>query len=346
VTADELVAPRRPTLRDVAALAGVSVKTASRVINDEPLVSTDVTTRVLEAVERLSYRPDQRAGSLRRTGRKSETIGVVVSSVANPFAAAVNRAIENAASDRDVAVVATSTDDVPDRERPTVEVLLRRRVDGVILTPTRRDQAYLRTEQRFGTPFIAIDREPVGLDADAVVSDHAHGAEVATAHLLAHGHRRIAYLGDRGLIQSARERLRGFREALAAQGVPSGACPIVMELHDDVAAEQATAQLLAAGEPPTAIFSSQNLLTVGAIRALRAAGRHREIALVGFDDLPLADLLEPGITVVAQDPRRIGALAAELLFARLDGDRSEPRTYVVPTRLIQRGSGELRAVRS
>jgi LacI family transcriptional regulator len=341
MTTERMSAPRRPTLRDVAALAGVSVKTASRVINDEPLVSVDVTTRVLEAVERLSYRPDHRAGSLRRTGRKSETIGVVVSSVANPFAAAVNRAIENAASDRGVAVVATSTDDMPERERSTVEVLLRRRVDGVILTPTRRDQAYLQSEQRYGTPFIAIDREPVGLDADAVVSDHAHGAEVATAHLLERGHRRIAYLGDLGMIQSARERLRGFREALGAQGVPSGICPVVMELHDDEAAERATTQLLRSENPPTAIFSSQNLLTVGAIRALRAAGLHREIALVGFDDLPLADLLEPGITVVAQDPRRIGSLAADLLFARLDGARAEPSTHVVPTRLIERGSGEI-----
>lgn len=332
---------RRPTMKDVAALAGVSMKTVSRVINDEPMVSPDVATRVMSAVGQLNYQPDQRAGSLRRAGRKSETIGLVVSSVANPFAAAINRAVENTARARDIAVFASSIDDDPEREQPTVEALLRRRVDGLILTTVRKSQSYLLSEQAFGTPIVFVDREPAGVEADAVMSDHARGASTATRHLLDHGHTRIAYLGDLSTIQSARERRRGFLKELGVRGVPTADCPIVMDLHDAAAAERVTLQLLTGPEPPTAIFSSQNLLTVGAIRALRSLAAHDSIALVGFDDLPLADLLEPGVTVIAQDPHRIGTLAANLLFARLDGNTEEPRNYIVETALIARGSGEI-----
>lgn len=328
-------------MKNVAALAGVSIKTVSRVINDEPMVSPDVASRVGAAIQQLNYQPDQRAGSLRRAGRKSGTIGLVVSSVANPFAAAVNRAVENAATERDIAVFASSIDDDPEREQPTVEALLRRRVDGLILTTVRKSQSYLTPERTFGTPLVFVDREPVSVEADAVVSDHAVGASLAARHLLERGHTRIAYLGDRSSIQSARERERGFLEELGRQGVSTLQCPVITDLHDDGAAQRVALELMQADDPPTAIFSSQNLVTIGAIRALRQLDLHRSIALVGFDDLPLADLLEPGVTVVAQDPHGIGTLAADLLFKRIDGETDDPQTYVVPTRLIERGSGEI-----
>lgn len=335
--------PRRPTMKDVAALAGVSMKTVSRVSNGEPLVSPEVVARVTAAIEQLKYRPDQRAGSLRRSDGKTGTIGLIVSSVANPFAAAVNRAIENVAMHRGVAVFASSIDDDPDREQPTVEALLRRRVDGLILTTVRKSQAYLLTEQTFGTPFVFIDREPVGVEADAVVSDHAGGAAMAVRHLIEGGHRRIAFLGDRMMIQSAAERRRGFLEELGRHGIPTTDCPVVMELHDREASARVVSELLSGPNPPTAIFGGQNIVTEGVVRALRAAGRHHDVALIGFDDLPLADLLEPGVSVVAQDEEAIGSLAAERLLARIDGDVSAPEARVVPTRLIPRGSGEIRA---
>jgi LacI family transcriptional regulator len=329
-------------MRNVAALAGVGIKTVSRVINGEPNVSQATIAKVTAAAQSLNYLPDLHAGNLRRTNRKTQTLGLLVGSVANPFSGALHRAIEDAASTRNMAVFASSLDDDASRERGAVSAFLRRRVDGLILMTVTKSQSYLEPEQEHGTPFVFVDREPVGIEADAVVSDHAAGSARATRHLIEHGHRRIAYLGDRLEIQTARERKRGFLQELGAAGISTTGIPIVDGLSDEESARHTVAALLESDDPPTAIFSSQNLITIGAIHALREHGLHRSIALIGFDDLPLADLLEPAVTVIAQDAHAIGMLAAQRLFARLDGDNTPERTYVVPTTLIVRGSGEIR----
>lgn len=332
---------QRPTMRDVAALAGVGIKTVSRVVNDEPGVSEAKRARVLRAVEQLNYQVDMAAGSLRRTGRRTLSIGLLLPSVANPFSAEIHRAIEDALAARGIAVFAASLDDDPEREKALVAAFLRRRVDGLILTPIAKSQAHVIPEHSRDLPIVFIDREPNGVDADAVVSDNATGGARAAAHLLNHGHTRLAYLGDRTDIQTARERRRGFMEELGRSGIPASEVPAIEGLHDEEAARLATHELLASRNPPTAIFSSQNLVTFGAMRALKEAGASHKVALVGFDDFALADMTEPGITLIAQHPERIGKLAAERLLARIDGDRSLPGTWVVPSELIVRGSGEL-----
>ena len=329
-------------MRHVAALAGVGIKTVSRVINNEPNVSDATIARVMDAAQRLNYLPNLHAGNLRRTDKKTQTLGLLVGSVANPFAGALHRAVEDAARERGTAVFASSLDDDPQRERGMVEAFLRRRVDGLILTTITKSQGYLIPEQERGTPLVFVDREPVGIEGDVVVSDNAVGAGTATRHLIEHGHRRIAYLGDRHDIHTAVERKRGFLEQMGAAGIATSSIPIIEDLHDEQSARLALLSLFAGEDPPTAIFSSQNLVTIGAIRGLRELGRHTTTALVGFDDFVLADMLEPAITVVAQNPARIGALAAERVFARLDGDQAPEQTYVVPTQLIIRGSGEIR----
>lgn len=339
----QLVRRERPTMRQVAALAGVGIKTVSRVINGEPNVSASTTTRVLDAVRALDYRPDIHAGNLRRSGHRTRTIGLLVGSVANPFSGTIHRAIEDAAAARGTAVIAASLDDDPQRERGAVDSLLQRRVDGLVLTTIARSQSYLGAEQERGTQLVFVDREPSGILADSVVSDNAHGASIATSHLIEHGHSRIAFLGDNHEIHTARERKRGFLESLGRAGLPTSDAPVIDDLTDEGAAHDAVRGLLGGPNPPTAVFSSQNLLTIGAVRGLRRLGLQHDVALVGFDDIALADLLEPAITVVAQDPRHIGELAAERLFARLDGDVQPERTYTVPTELIVRGSGEIRA---
>lgn len=331
----------RPTMRHVAALAGVGVKTVSRVINGEPNVSASTIAKVREAARTLDYQPDLHAGNLRRADGRTRTLGLLVGSVDNPFAGAVHRAVEDAALERGVAVFASSLDDDPDREQEAVSAFLRRRVDGLILTTVSESQAYLAPELRRGTPIVFVDREPAGIVSDSVVSDNAEGAAAATRHLVERGHRRIAYLGDRLAIQTARERRRGFLEELGRAGVATRDLPVVDGLHDEASAHRAALELLGRPDAPTAIFSSQNLVTIGAVRALRELGRHHDVALVGFDDVPLADLVEPGITVVAQDPQAIGRLAAQRVFARLDGDDAPPGRTIVPTELIERGSGEI-----
>ena len=185
-------------------------------------------------------------------------------------------------------------------------------------------------------------RWPAFIDADCVLSDNAGGAFAATEHLIAAGHRRIAFLGDCVRIFTASERLRGYREALAEHGIPYDEALVRMELHSSDLASAAAGELLDLADPPTAIFSAQNLITIGTVERLRALGRHRTIAQVGFDDLTLADMIEPGLTVVAQDAHELGRLTAELLFARLDGESGPSRRVEVPTQLVERGSGELR----
>ncbi|MEZ2387991.1 LacI family DNA-binding transcriptional regulator [bacterium RCC_150] len=328
-------------MREVASLAGVGIKTVSRVVNEEPGVSEDTKARVLQAVEQLNYQLDLAAGSLRRAGRRTLSIGLLLPSVANPFSGEIHRAIEDALAKRGIAVFAASLDDDPEREKALVAAFLRRRVDGLVLTPIASSQAHVIPEHSRELPVVFIDREPTGIDADAVVSDNAAGAAKAAAHLISHGHTKLAYLGDRTDIQTARERFRGFMEGISRAGIAASLIQAREGLHDEEAARRAAHELLASQDPPTAIFSSQNLVTFGAMRALKELGLGKKTALLGFDDFALADMMEPGITVVAQHPERIGKMAAERLLARIDGDQAAAHTYVIPSELITRGSGEL-----
>ncbi|MFE4079146.1 LacI family DNA-binding transcriptional regulator [Paenarthrobacter sp. YIM B13468] len=326
-------------MRHVAKVAGVGIKTVSRVMNDEPDVSEATRQRVLDASLRLNYQLDMVAGSLRRPGRQTLSIGLLLPRVANPFSSRLHRAIENALTPRGIAVFAASMDDDPDREKALVAAFLGRRVDGLVLTPIARSQIHTIPEHSRALPMVFIEREPLGIDADAVVTNNAVAAAHAASHLLAHGHTRLAYLGDRADIQG--ERRRGFTGELERAGLYTYRIPVREGLHNEESARQAALELLGGNEPPTAFFSSQHFITFGVIRALKELRLSRKVALVGFDDFALADMMDPGVTVIAQHPERIGKVAAERLLARIDGDDRAPETYVVPSELIERGSGEL-----
>lgn len=335
---------RRPTLRDVAARAGVSFKTVSRVVNGEPGVSALLVQRVEQAVEELNFRPHLGARTLRRTDARSSSIGLLLEDVSNPYSAAVQRAVEDVATAQGVVVFSASLDESAERERVLVRDFVSRRADGLLLVPAGDDQSYLAPEIAAGTAVVCVDREPHGLAVDAVVATNTAGAADAVRHLAASGHRRIAFLGDSPAIVTARQRHAGYREALDALGLPVDPTLAVHGLgHPDVALD-AVLRLLERPDPPTAIFAAQNLVTIGAVRALRRAGREHDVALVGFDDFLMADLLDPAVTVVAQDAAAIGTLAAELLFDRIAGTAAAPpTTYAVPTHLVVRGSGEIPA---
>lgn len=333
---------RRPTMKEVATLAGVSLATVSRVVNSDGKVRPDLAEKVREAVSLLGYRRDLTATNLRRADRQSASLGLVFDDVANPFHAALLRGVETVARTRGVLPLVGSSDEDPARERELAEAFLSRRVDGLIVVPAGTDHSYLRSERDAGVALVFVDRPPAFIDADCVLSDNAGGASAATTHLIDAGHRRIGFLGDRRQIFTAIERLRGYREALTEHGIRFDESLVRMELHDSALASAATAELLTADDPPTALFTAQNLITIGAVQRLRALDLHRKVALVGFDDLTLADAVEPGLTVVAQDAHELGRLTAELLFARLDGDDGPTRRVEVPTKLIERGSGELR----
>ena len=174
-----------------------------------------------------------------------------------------------------------------------------------------------------------------------MVTDNVGGARTAVEHLIAAGHRRIGFLGDRPDVFTAAERLRGYREALASHGIAEDDDLIRHPRFRGVDAYETTAALLGGKNPPTALLTGQNLISMGAVRAIHACGLQHEIAVVGFDDIPMADVIQPGVTVIAQDPLALGRAAAELLFARLDGYDGPSQEIVLPTLLVERGSGEL-----
>jgi LacI family transcriptional regulator len=332
---------RRSTMTDVAALAGVSLKTVSRVVNGETGVSPDLVERVRRAAEQLDYRHNLAASNLRR-GRRTQTVGVLLEDLRNEFAAALLRAIEDRARVHSVAVLAASLDDGHEREQQLVHDVVTRRADGLVLMPSGPDQSYLSAELRAGLPVVAVDRPVHGVDIDTVVVDNADGARTATAHLVAHGHRRIACLTDRSHLWTADERRRGYVDALGQAGLAVDERLVVRDVTTAEDAATVVTGLLEDPDPPTAVFTARNDLTVGTVRALQRLGLQHEIALVGFDDFPLADLVEPSVTVVSQDVGTLGAVAADLLFERMHGTVEVPRTVVLPTRLIERESGALR----
>jgi LacI family transcriptional regulator len=332
---------RRPTMRDVAAHAGVSLKTVSRVVNAEAGVSAALVERVRASVAELGFQPNVGASNLRRLDGKTATVGLLLQDVSNPFSAALHRAVENIAFGRGVMVFSASVDESPQREHELVRALAARRVDGLIIAPAGDDQGYLEPERRAGTVIVCVDRVAVNLDVDSVVVTNVSGAAEGVRHLIAAGHRRIAYLGDHQHIFTAAERYTGYRQALAEAGIGVDPALVVHGLHDAGVADGAVTTLLTRPDPPTALFTAQNLVTLGAVKALRRLNKQHRVALVGFDDVELADLVVPGITVVAQDPSSVGRMAASVLFSRLAGNSSPPAVHVLPTTLIRRGSGEI-----
>ncbi|WP_433324047.1 LacI family DNA-binding transcriptional regulator [Spirillospora sp. CA-294931] len=329
----------RPTMREVAAVAGVSLKTVSRVVNDEAGVRPETAAAVRDAIARLGFQRNDLARGLRGGGRTG-SIGLVIKDVANPFYSQIARGVEDVARAGGRLVISGSSDEDPERERLLVGSLCERRVDGLLIVPSGAGHAHLATELALGTAVVFLDR-PGGLDVDTVLIDDAGGARDAVAHLARHGHRRIACLIDLPEIYTARERCRGYLEALAARGLAADSALVRTGLHDVPGAERAVTGLLALADPPTAVFAGNNLLAAGALRAIRSAGA--PVALVGFDDFELADLLSTPMTVVAHEPAEMGRRGAELLQKRIAGDQGPPERVLLPTRLVVRGSGELPA---
>jgi DNA-binding LacI/PurR family transcriptional regulator len=331
---------RIPTMRDVAREAGVSLMTVSRVVNGEQGVLPETAARVARAIRKVGYQRNDMARHLRRGASGTQTVGLVVDDLANPFFAVLARAVEDQARLRGYLVLIGSSGDDLRREREVVSAFSSRRVDGMILVPVSGSHRFLENQIGQGTKVVCVDRPAERLPVDTVVVDNRNGAVRGTAHLLGHGHRRIGYLGDRLDIWTAGERYAGYCEALAAAGLEPDRRLVRHGLRSRAEAVAATAELMALPDPPTALFTGNDLSSVGVLAGL--GPWYGRVALVGFDDFALADRLVPAVTVVAQDPSALGATAAQLLFARIDGDTSPPREMVLSTRLVERGSGEIR----
>jgi LacI family transcriptional regulator len=326
-------------MRDVASTAGVSLKTVSRVVNRERGVHADTAARVQAAIADLGFARNDIARTLRH-GRAG-AIGLVIEDVANPFYSAIARAVEDAAHARGHILITGSCEEDAEREHQLVHRLLRRSVDALLIVPAGEDHRYLEAELATGTPLVFLDRPPGGIEADTVLLDNLGGARAGVAHLLARGHDRIAFVGDGPALHTARERLAGYRRALADAGVPERTELVRAGTHDATGAERTVRALLRlpVARRPTALFCANNRNTIGALRALR--DHPRPVALVGFDDFELADMLATPVTVVRHVPEDMGRIAAELAYTRLEGDGGPPQRRTIPCELVPRGSGEV-----
>jgi LacI family transcriptional regulator, galactose operon repressor len=332
------------TMRDVARVAGVSAKTVSRVFNDDPHVTEETRDRVRWAMQKLNYVPNLLARSFRAGA--DAAVGLAVPDIADPFFAEMTSSIEVDLVGRGMAVVVTSLGhggsrvQDAERERAALEALLRRQISGLIVVCVSADQSYLAPwEER--TPMVFVDRAPKGLAGVYVIEDDLGGAREAVTHLANHGHRRVAFLGVSTPVTTTRRRLKGYRSAVAENGLYDSPDLICMpaESADESAAE--LIKRLEAPDAPTAVFSSNIPCTMALVLALQRAER-TDIAVVGFGDFPMAAALAPAVTVVDQDPARLGRTAVERLIQRIEDPHAQPRRRtVLPVHLIPRGSGEL-----
>ncbi|HJQ44205.1 MAG TPA: LacI family DNA-binding transcriptional regulator [Jatrophihabitantaceae bacterium] len=332
-------AGNRPTLRQVAALSGVSLKTASRALNGEQYVSAATADKVHAAAAQLGFRRNAIARDL-RAGARSSLVGLIISDLSNPFFSRVARGAERRLRAAGLQLISASSNEDPTLEQTLITEMFERRVSALLIVTSADSHAYLDAERRLGLPVVFLDREPADIVADAVVLDNDGGMRRAVAHLLSRGHERVGLVGDLARLSTQRERVAAFESALSAAGVPDWHRYVRADCHDAATAERAVRSVLAESPPPTALITTNNLITTGALRALRDTPPADRPALVGFDDFDLADVL--GVTVVAHDPERMGELGAAQILARLNGTDGPAQRLVLPTELIERGSAEAR----
>ncbi|MFI6076966.1 LacI family DNA-binding transcriptional regulator [Actinoplanes sp. NPDC051343] len=326
----------RPTVYDVARVAGVSIKTVSRVVNQSPLVSAKTRRLVADAIQDLGYVVNAAARSL-VTGN-STTIGVIVDSIADPFFASLVSVVEVDAMAAGFSTQVASTWRDPLREREQVLRMSRENVRGLLLAPTAGDHDYLKGALG-DIPVVLVDRGWPDSGLDTVGVNDRADTKAAIEHLLAYGHRRIAFLGDYSELPTTLNRRAGYSDAMKVAGVPE----LVRSTLKN--SEATVAELLARPDRPTAIFSSNARTSLGAVRALHRAGR-TDVALISFGDFELSDTLQPGVTVVDHDPARIAAAAVDRLLTRIRGAPLDKADILLPTELVLRGSGELPCVQS
>ncbi|GIF78629.1 LacI family DNA-binding transcriptional regulator [Asanoa siamensis] len=326
------------TIYDVAQRAAVSPATVSRVLNGRSSVDPDLVARVRQAVDELDYRPNAVARNLRRS--RTTLWAVVISDVGNPFFTSLVRGVEDVAQRAGYSVVLCNTDEDPAKEARYVTAALADRMAGVIISVAGRSTAQVSRLLSAGVPVVAIDREIAGVQVDTVLVDNAHGAELATGHLLDGGYQRVACITGPRRVSTAVQRLRGYQKALRSRGVPVREHLVRYSDFREEGGYAAMASLLDEADPPDAVFAANNLMTVGAVECLtnRGIAVPTQAGVVGFDDIPWADLVRPSLTTVAQPTYELGRTAAVLLAERLTEPGRAPSTVTLHTQLKVRES--------
>ncbi|HEY1768013.1 MAG TPA: LacI family DNA-binding transcriptional regulator [Terracidiphilus sp.] len=328
---------RQPSIKDIARLARVSHPTVSRALQNSPLVNAQTAAKIRKIADEAGYRASAVARGL--VTRRTRTIGLVVTTVADPFASEVVCGVEQTANDHGYSVFLADSNADPTREKKVVQAFAERRVDGIIVTSSRVGALYLPLLAEMMVPIILVNDQYPGAFVHSVMITNLEGMRAAAEHLVGLGHRRIAYLGDQFGYQSDAERLAGYRAALDAAGIAPMPELVVRGDGKPEAAMAAMEKLLVLAHPPTAVCCYNDMSALGAMRQIRARGLRvpDDISVAGFDDLFFASYTQPPLTTVRQPMRRMGQLAMEKLFKLMSGEESVTQVKV-DTELVVRES--------
>ncbi|GAB2953813.1 LacI family DNA-binding transcriptional regulator [Streptomyces pseudoechinosporeus] len=324
------------SIKDVAAEAGVSVATVSRVLNDHPSVSSGARTRVLAAVDALGYRRNAVARSLRTD--QTHTLGLVISDVLNPYFTELARSVEEEARTHGYSVIIGNADEQPELQDHHVRNLLDRRIDGLLVSPTDGGSPLMLDAARAGTAMVFVDRWIPGVDVPVVRADGREAVRDLVAHLHGLGHRRLAIIAGPAATMTGSERVEAFREALREYGLPLPDAYVGQGDFQAASGRRATEAFLNLPEPPEVVFATDNLMALGALDAIRARGMSvpHDIALAAFDDIPWFVHTDPPITAIAQPTGELGRAAVRALVDRIEG--RPPQSVTLTARLVVRRS--------
>ncbi|MGQ9887149.1 MAG: LacI family DNA-binding transcriptional regulator [Aggregatilineales bacterium] len=327
------------TVEDVAKRAGVSAMTVSRVINNSGYISQETRQRVEQAIAELGYVPNALARGLRF--KQTKTLALVLTDITNPFFTTLARGVEDTASKQSFSVMFCNTDESEEKEASYLNVLVQKQVDGVLLVPAQSAPESIAFLRERGVRFVVLDRRIPGAEADIVRGDSEQGAYALVRHLLELGHRRIAALSGPEAVSTAADRVAGYQRALAESGLTPEPALVRYGSFTQESGYTMARAALAQPQPPTALFTGNNFIAIGALRAVREAGLRvpDDISLVTFDDLPAAAVVDPFLTVAAQPAYEMGRRATAVLLERLaEGGPPAPQEIVLPAELIVRQS--------
>jgi len=328
------------SLQDVAERAKVSIATVSRVLNKSDKVVPETRAIVEQALRELGYRPSRVARRLRMKDGRAHLVGLIMPDIQNPFYAEIARGVEDAAYAAEYALLLCNSDENPDKERFYLDVMRSESVDGIVLPPFDDTDSAVIDIAATGMPVVCVDRSMVKLKTDLVEVDNHRGAFEAVSHLLDKGHKHIALIEGRAQVSTSRERRRGYLDALAERGITVRKDLIRAGDFKQESGRVLANELLALRKPPTALFVCNNLMTVGALATIHQRGLRvpQDVAIVGFDDLPWAEALDPPLTVVRQPAYEVGRQAMELLLKRIMEPERAPVTVRLLPELVTRRS--------
>lgn len=334
------------TLKEVAKYAKVSITTVSRVMNEADKVNPETRERVQRVMRELDYQPNRVAQRLRTSKGQSKLLGLIIPDIQNQFYSSIVRGVEDVAYGKDYAVILCNSDENPTKERFYLDVLQSESVDGVILPPIHQYSKVVEGLIESGVPVVCVDRKLVREAVDTVVVNNEKGGYLAVKHILDFGHKRIAILTSSSQFSSFDERLTGYKNALKDHNIALD--DELIKEGDPRSTESAylfTKELLRLSNPPTAIFATNNLMTLGVLEAVHEEQLNvpDDISIVGFDDMPWARAISPPLTVIKQPGYEMGRRATELLFQRFDDPKREPVQIIMePTLIIRKSTGRVK----